>query len=227
MSNALLRNIREHNLAHRIFSGRQLSDIIKGSDSRRYRLVSRAIKDGVLVRLKRGLYCLSPSVSNLKCLPHPYGVARAIDPSSYVSFETALRFHNWIPEAVYTTYSVTAKSKSASYVHEVLGCFLYEPLAINKVGFLEGVSQYKYGQQVAFVANPLRAIMDIVERSKQTWSGIDYIEEGLRIEDEDFLQLGEKDFTVLKQVYKNYETNNFLQKFENAVNRRKNLSLSN
>ena len=80
---------------------------------------------------------------------------------------------------------------------------------------------------MAFVANPLRAIMDIVERSKRAWSGIDYIEEGLRIEDEDFLQLGEKDFTLLKQVYKNDETNKFLQKFENAVNRRKNLSLGN
>lgn len=221
MSNELLSKLEEYNLTDSIFSSRQLANIIEGSDSRRYSVVSRAIRDGVLVRLKRGLYCLSPSVSNARYLPDPYVVAKAIDGTSYVSFETALRFHNWIPEAVYTTYSVTAKSKSASYFHEVLGWFLFEPLAINKVGFLEGVSQYKYGKHVAYLAEPLRAVMDIVERSKQPWTGIDYIEEGLRIEDEDFLQLQREDFAKLKNVYKRDSTNKFLQKFENSVLGRK------
>ena len=221
MSTELLSNIKENNLTDRIFSSQQLAKIIEGSNSRRFGIVSRAVRDGILVRLKRGLYCLSPSVSNAKYLPDPYVVAKAIDATSYVSFETALRFHNWIPEAVYTTYSVTAKSKSVRYVHEILGWFLFEPLAINKVGFLEGVSQYNYGKNVAYLADPLRAVMDIVERSKQPWTGIDYIEEGLRIEDEDFLQLQREDFAKLKNVYKRDSTNNFLQKFENAVLRRK------
>ena len=221
MSSELLSNLEESNLTDCIFSSQQLAKIIEGSDSQRYGVVSKAIRDGILVRLKRGLYCLSPSVSNAKYLPDPYVVARAIDATSYVSFETALRFHNWIPEAVYTTYNVTAKSKSASYFHEDLGWFLFEPLAINKVGFLEGVSQYKYGKHVAYLADPLRAVMDIVERSKQRWTGIDYIEEGLRIEDEDFLQLRREDFAKLKNVYKRDSTNNFLQKFEIAVERRK------
>ncbi len=221
MSNALLNLIEEHDLTDRIFSSRQLSNIVGGSDLQRYRLVSKAIKDGVIVRLKRGLYCLSPSFSNSKYLPDPYVVAKAIDSTSYVSFETALRFHNWIPEAVYVTYSVTAKSKPVRYAHEVLGWFLYEPLAVKKEGFLEGVSQYKYGKQIAFLADPLRAVMDIVERSKQPWTGIDYIEEGLRIEDEDFLQLNSEDFAKLKKVYKRDSTKNFLHNFENAVSKRK------
>ena len=71
------------------------------------------------------------------------------------------------------------------------------------------------------MADPLRAVMDLVERSEQPWTGFDYIEEGLRIEDEDFLQLRREDFAKLKNVYKRDSTNNFLQKFENAVLGRK------
>lgn len=221
MSNALLNFIEEHDLTDRIFSSRQLSNIVGGSDLQRYRLVSKAIKDGVIVRLKRGLYCLSPSYSNSKYLPDPNVVAKAIDSTSYVSFETALRFHNWIPEAVYITTSTTQKSKKVRFRHEVLGWFTYQPLSVNKQFFFEGVSRYTYGKQVAFLADPLRALMDIVERSKQPWTGIDYIEEGLRVEDEDFLQLNSEEFAKLKKVYKRDSTKNFLRKFENAVYKRK------
>ena len=221
MSSELLNNLEENNLTDRIFSSQQLANVIEGSDSRRYSVVSRAVRDGILVRLKRGLYCLSPSVSNAKYLPDPYVVAKAIDATSYVSFETALRFHNWIPEAVYITTSATQRSKKVRYRHEVLGWFTYQPLSVNKCSFFEGVSQYVYGKHVALVADPLRALMDLVERSKQPWTGIDYIEEGLRIEDEDFLQLRREDFAKLKNVYKRDSTINFLQKFENAVLRRK------
>lgn len=220
MSAELLSNLEEHNLADRIFSGQQLSYIIEGSDSRRYSLVSKAIKDGVLIRLKRGLYCLSPSFSNAKH-PDPYVVAKAIDTTSYVSFETALRFHHWIPEAVYITTSATQKSKKARYRHEVLGWFTYRPVSVHKGSFFEGVSRYTYGKQEALVADPLRAVMDIVERSERQWTGIDYIEEGLRIEDEDFLKLQREDFAKLSNVYRRESTNNFLQKFESAVCRRR------
>ena len=217
MKNTLLRYVEDQGLTDQIFTDRQLSDIIDGSDARRYGLVNRALKEGVLVRLKRGLYCLSTSVTKEDVLPHPFGVAQAILPRSYVSFATALRFHDWIPEAVYTTSSVTPKSKWVTYKQDLLGLFTYQPLAVNEESYLAGVSSYKFGNQFAFVADPLRAVMDIVERQKQAWTGIDYIEEGLRVEDEDFLTLRRKDFAKLRNVYKHKSTKNFLQNFEKAL----------
>ena len=226
MRNALLTYLEAHGLTDEIFTGNQLSNIIEGSDARRYRLVSRALKEGVLVRLKRGLYCLSASVSKDEMLPHPFGVAQAILPGSYVSFATALRFHDWIPEAVYTTSSVTPKPKRVKYRQDVLGLFTYQPLAVNEESYLEGVSSYKFGNQFALVADPLRAVMDIVERQKQPWTGIDYVEEGLRVEDEDFLTLRRQDFAKLKNVYKHKSVKNFLKNFEIALFERKEMEES-
>ena len=215
--NTLVHQIHEHGLTNRIFTSRQLSDIFEGNQSRRNRLVSHALKAGVLVRLKRGVYCLSTSITGAEFLPHPFGVAQVMDMQSYISFETALRFHNWIPEAVYTHCSVTPKPKSFRYLHNVLGWFSFQPLAVNKNDFLKGVSHYQFGEQSALVADPLRAVMDIVERQKQVWTDIDYIEEGLRIEDEDFLKLRRKDFAMLKNVYKHRKAVNFLENFEVAL----------
>lgn len=220
--NTLVHQIQEHGLNDSIFTVRQLASIIEGSKARRYGLVNRALKRGDLVQLKRGLYCLSTSITKAEFLPHPFGVAQAMDRHSYISFETALRYHNWIPEAVYTNCSVTKKTKSFRYFHDVLGWFTYQPLAVNKSGFLNGVSKLEFGKQVALVAEPLRAVMDIVERQKQPWTGIDYIEEGLRIEDEDFLSLRRKDFAELKNVYKHKSAKNFLRNFEIAVHELKN-----
>ena len=221
MRNTLLRYIEAHGLTDQIFTDRQLSNIIEGSDARRYGLVSRALKEGVLVHLKRGLYCLSTSITRAEFLPDPFAVAQAMQPRSYVSFESALEFHQWIPEAVYTTVSVSPKTKSVRYCHDVLGWFIYHPLAVNTEDYLAGVSRYKYGNQLALIASPLRALMDLVERYKQPWTGIDYIEEGLRVEDEDFLSLRRKDFAKLKNVYKHESTKNFLKNFEIALFERK------
>ena len=219
--NTLVKEIQSHGLGNTIFTDRQLAGILGGSRARRYGLVNRALKSENLVRLKRGIYCLPTSITKTEFLPHPFGVAQAFVPSSYVSFETSLRYHNWIPEAVYTTASVTPNGKSVRYLQDILGYFTYAPLAVNKHSFLNGVSQYKFDQQAAYVARPLRAVMDIVAQRNVDWTGLGYIEDDLRIEDEDFLELTEKDFTELQTVYKHKPVNNFLAQFEKAVLERK------
>jgi hypothetical protein len=45
-------------LAGRIFNERQLAELLGGSDARRYGLVNRALRDGSLIRVKRGTYVL-------------------------------------------------------------------------------------------------------------------------------------------------------------------------
>src|SRR3546814_4611187 len=71
---ALAASLSDGKLAGRVFDERQLAEAIGGSDARRYALVNRALKDGTLIRLKRGTY-LFPQSSRAEA-PHPFAVAQ-------------------------------------------------------------------------------------------------------------------------------------------------------
>jgi len=58
----------------------------------------------VLVRLKGGLYALKLNY------PSGYLIANKLYEPSYISFETALSYHNLIPETVYSFTSATTKT---------------------------------------------------------------------------------------------------------------------
>src|SRR3546814_6188705 len=96
---------------------------------------------------------------------------------SYVSFESALAHHGWIPEAVFVTASVSPGRKSLSFATADFGTFSFHPLAIKDYRFLTGVGRIKMGKITAFVASPLRALMDLVAMRKERWTGIDRSEE--------------------------------------------------
>ena len=69
--------------------------------------VSRLVRQGVLVRLKRGFFCLGPEYSE-KLIEHGV-IANALYGPSYVSFETALSLYGLIPERVYETMSAVVR----------------------------------------------------------------------------------------------------------------------
>ena len=68
-------------------------------------IVKRAIGNGEIIHVRRGLYCLSQKFNR-------YGISRNVLANlvygpSYVSMETALSVHGWIPEAVHSVVSVS------------------------------------------------------------------------------------------------------------------------
>ena len=211
----LVEQVLAAGLGNSVFTERQLSEILGGGDARRYGLVNRALKNGTLLRLKRGLYCLNSS--NTGDSIHPFAIAQALHPGSYISFETALAFHQWIPEAVFTTASVTPGRKSFEIDHESLGRFSFHPLALNDYQFLAAVSRLKLGLHTTLIASPLRALMDLVALRKESWSGLDWIEHGLRIDESHLATLRRKDFAALSPTYKHKAANEFLLYFEKAV----------
>lgn len=202
-------------LGDRIFSERQLGEALGGSDARRYGLVNRALKDGSLVRIKRGIYVLARSYRD--DLVHPFAAAQALIPGSYVSFETALAHHGWIPEAVFVTANVTPARKTLQFDTTGFGSFKYHPLAIADYRFLTRVERVHLGKLAAFIAQPLRAIMDLVALRKVEWSDLDWLTSGLRIDEEMLLAATRKDFAALKPVYKHKRVHDFLAAFEHAV----------
>src|SRR3546814_11420019 len=78
-------------------------------------------------------------------------------PGSYVSFESALAHHGWIPEAVFVTAGVTPGRKTLRFETTDFGTFSFHPLAIADYQFLAGVDRVQMGKLIAFVAQPLRA----------------------------------------------------------------------
>jgi len=195
----LTQEIIDKGLANRVLSETQLARFLAGTPQRRHHLVNRAMKAGELVRLQRGLYLLNNKFRSQP--PHPFAVAQAFVPGSYVSFETALAHHGWIPEAVHTTASVTPGRKSSDYEHALLGSFSFRPLAIQPGHFLELVTRHQSQQQTMLVAKPLRALMDLVCLRKVEWQGLDWLTNGLRIDHEYLRSITSPDIRTLELVY--------------------------
>ncbi|RIV84860.1 hypothetical protein D2V17_11350 [Aurantiacibacter xanthus] len=212
---SLAQQVTAAGLADHILSERQLGNLLGGGDARRYGLVNRALKDGSLLRVKRGTYLLGKRYRSEAI--HPFPVAQALVPGSYVSFESALAHHGWIPEAVFVTASVSPGRKTLRFETPDFGPFSFHPLAIADYHFLTGVDRVQVGKLTAFVAQPLRALLDLVALRKEQWTGIEWLTDGMRVDEDMLLGLRRKDFAKLKPVYKHKAVSTFLASLESAV----------
>lgn len=211
----LTEHLLEEGLSDRILTDFQLSRLLEGTAQRRYNLVNRAMKAGELIRLRRGLYILSDKYRNNPC--HPYALAQMLVPGSYVSLEAALSFHGWIPEAVYTVTSIVPGRKAKEFSHEAMGLFTFHPLAIQRGYFLELVERVQQGGQTFLLANPIRALMDLVCFRKIEWQGLSWFEQGMRIDKEDLAGVTLEELHILKQVYKHKQVQGFLRELVLAL----------
>ncbi|MEH6550106.1 MAG: hypothetical protein V7711_17075 [Pseudomonadales bacterium] len=208
--------IKEQGFADRLLNEHQIARIVGGSPQRRYGLVNRALKAGELIRVQRGLYMLAGQYRDAPY--HPYHIAQGLFPSSYISLETALAYHGWIPEAVYETASILPGRKSKELKNEQFGKFTFHPLATNRGYFLELVERVQINKQTMLIAKPIRALMDLVCYKKVEWQGIDWIEKGLRIDLEYLRSVPAADIRTLKLVYKQKRVKVFLAELEKALN---------
>ncbi len=201
--------------ADRILSARQLQRLLGGSDARRYGLVNRALKVGELIQVQRGLYLLSNTYRSTPV--HPFALAQQMVPGSYVSAETALGFHGWIPETVHSVLSITARGKSVSYVHETLGRFEFRRMTAVSGFFLQNVARQELQQQVALIAEPVRALLDLVYLRKLPWQGLDYLLEGMRIDEQAIRSVSPTQLTRLLDVYKGKRERWFIEQLQRAL----------
>lgn len=112
-------------------------------------------KEGVLIRLKKGLYVVSPKISAKTIDPEL--IANHLYGPSYVSMESALRYYSLIPERVYEVRSMTTKH-NRTFENE-LGVFTYRKVVPNY--FAVGVIQSKTA--VPFlIATPEKALCDLI-----------------------------------------------------------------
>lgn len=211
----LTERILESGLVNRVFSDSQLKRMLKGSEASRYGLVNRAVKAGEVHRIRRGLYVLDNKYRKVPL--HPFALTQALEPGSYVSLETALSFHGWIPEGVYTIASILPGRKAKEYQHEKYGHFTFHSLATNEGCFLELVKREKIDDQTMLIAKPLRALFDLVCLRKLEWQGMGWLVDGMRIELEQLRKTTAAEILILKEVYKHKRVKTFLEEFSREL----------
>ncbi len=211
----LAQKLIDQGLKNRVVTAKQVARVLKGSPQRRYGLVNRALKSGELHRLTRGRYLLANRFRDYPA--HPFALAQAFVPGSYVSFETSLAYHGWIPEAVYTTACVTPGRKTLELETPEFGRFSFHPLAIHMGGYLELVQRLQITHQTMLVAEPFRALMDLVCLRKTEWQGMEWLIRGLRIDEEYLNSITQHDVDTLMPVYKQVRVRYFLKSLGNAL----------
>lgn len=143
--------------------------------------LTRWVKAGRLVQLRRGLYALAPPWRTVEA--HPFVVANALQRGSYVSEQSALAFHGHIPEHVPTVTSVGPGRPEI--VRNVLGVFQFNHIASRLV---TGYSCIDVAPaQPAFVAEPEKALLDLVYLTRGADSS-EYLR-GLRLQNLDTFSL--------------------------------------
>ena len=130
--------------------------------------VSRWLKGGKLVQLRRGFYVLSKNYRSIE----PFGPAvAALLIAPYISCEKALEFHGLIPEAVGVYTSVTTKRQAK--FHSEIGLFEYRHI---KPSLFWGYNSVSLDNQTGFMASCEKALLDFFY-FKRIHAGMEYIEE--------------------------------------------------
>ena len=118
--------------------------------------ISRWVKSGKLVQLRRGLYSVAKPYC--KVLPHPFLVANNIKKASYISLQSALHYYNIIPEHVPGVTSIT--TGRPCQVSTPFGEFEYRHVkhswfhSYKKTDVVQG--------QSVLIATPEKALLDLV-----------------------------------------------------------------
>lgn len=170
-------------------------------------LLKRAVHAGEISRIRRGLFCLDRRF--LATPPNPLSLAQMVYGPSYLSSETALSWHRWIPEAVYAVVS-TGLGRSREFVTP-LGTYVYQ--RVPQQSLMSGVERIAENTpHVAyFMARPLKALADYVYTHDCDWRSADPLRGSLRIEDDALSRLTSEDFEELEGQYQSGRVSRFLE----------------
>lgn len=194
-----------------VFTDTEVMNLLEGTADRRYGLVKRAIANGDLIQLRRGVYSLGKRFQREPL--NPFELAQKIYAPSYISLESALSHHGWIPEGVYTLTSASLK-RSASFDTPV-GIFSYT--RIPKFNFI-GVERNQEGKTVYLIASPTKALADYIVAHKVDLSP-KAVRESLRIEESHWRQLSFKLLSEIADSYRSARLKTFLRGLRKDIER--------
>ncbi len=156
--------------------------------------VFRLEEEGKLIRLKKGMYVVSPDVSGQ--LLSVELIANHLYGPSYVSMESALRHYGLIPEQVHTVRSMTT-NRSKEFKNQI-GTFQY--VAVSEDYYPIGIRQ-ETTDNTFLIASPEKALCDMIASTQGLYlqsvkAVAAYLEDGLRF---DVAALQSMDVSIIGQ----------------------------
>jgi phage terminase large subunit-like protein len=192
--------------SHGIFTRAEVSCWVGGSQQRQFSLVKRALASGEIVHVRRGLYCLAAKYLRQKV--DPLVLAQRLYGPSYISLETALSYHDWIPEAV---YAITSTSHDRSREFDTpLGHFSFT--RVPQTTFYAEVARVEKESGSSFLlASPLKALTDYVHVHKRDWNSSRPVVESLRVDEGLLASVEGEAFDLLLANYPSLRVRRFLK----------------
>lgn len=188
-------------------TGADLKILIDKSYDACHSQVKRLSQEGLLIKIKNDLYLIKQSLRN--DIPDKFELAELIWGPSYISFESALSHHGWIPEAVYTTSS--ACTKKGKNIATPIGLFSYEHIPTD--AFSIGIHHQNDNNVCFLIATPWKAISDLIYARKKKWPNCRALCDDLRIESESISVSDKELLLYLSQVYPSVRTRTILRQF--------------
>lgn len=169
-------------------------------------------KQGVIIRLKRGLYVINPECSG-KTLSSEL-IANHLYTPSYISMSTALRYYGLIPEAVYVHQSMTVKHSRC--FQTPVGYYDYKH--ISKEAFPIGVRSMYKDNYAFLIASPEKALCDLIANSSKVilryMKDVEaYLEQDIRLDMGEFYNMDANIFEEYINVGKKADSISTLLKF--------------
>jgi predicted transcriptional regulator of viral defense system len=187
-----------------------LGSLFCGYKSPRNKIANLEI-EGKLIRLKRGLYVVSPEESGQ--LLSTELIANHIYGPSYISMESALRYYGLIPESVRIVRSMTTK-RSRVFENSVSR---FEYLACSEEYYPIGVNQKIADNYSFLIASPEKALCDLIAytpavRPRFISALRLYLEEDIRLDMEAFYRMDVKIFRECAEIgKKKLDLNNLIK----------------
>jgi len=197
-----------------VFSSHDVSLLLPGGEHSRQALVKRAIAQGEIIHIRRGLYCLAPEYRKKPI--NLFAVAQHVYGPSYISLESALGYHGWIPEAVYGCTSVCLKNSKD--FQTPLGLFSYQrvPQEILYTGVERQTDDHG---NAFFMAGPIKALADYVYIHKLDWLGAAPVIQSLRVEEEELRSVRAESIESLVENYRSRRVRTFLLSLQKEIPR--------
>lgn len=165
-----------------------------------YNKISREVKKGNLVKIKRDLYCDDKNIE-------PEILHQIIYGPSYLSFDFALSRYGLIPEAIMNSYSCAtfSKKRRKTYLNDY-GQYFYQDVPENV--FSNDVFLREIEENCYWIASPEKALCDklySIEPIHSIGELKALLFEDLRIDEDEFAKL---DFNKILELAPKYKSTN-------------------
>lgn len=179
--------------------------------------ISRMIKSGELIPIKRGLYEDDPTTP-------PQILAGVIYGPSYLSFEWALSYWGLIPEYVVTLTSATVNKRRHKSYKTPFGRFSYQDVPAKAFPYGQIYRECSYAGFM--IATPQKAILDMlyIKPKLETIQDMeDWLFEDMRFDEEIFFNLDFSQDGHMQMLYRRRNIYLFFQYLDSELyqNRRK------